>query len=179
VTTVSHHGETLLAITKTKRIDLCITVAAQTLRSFEKHAGELHPPIPVEKLAAWLGYQVVDLFHVPDEFSALVSTQDKLIGINGNHHRHRRRFSLSHEIAHIVMKHPPEKRCTREEVALFNAEADLCAAALLIPEHFLRSRLEATVDIPRLAEVFDVSKEAMERRIRRLKGMESVRRIVK
>ena len=149
-----------------KRTQLCLSVARDTITVFEAHRGVLKPPVPVEELAGWLGFQVVTLFSVPDEFSALVSTREKLIGINGKHHRHRQRFSLCHELAHVLLKHPPEARCTGKEIALFNFEADECGAELLVPRSLLSHWLGITRNPNELARVFDVSVEALVRRIK-------------
>ena len=145
-----------------KRTRLCVLRAQEALRSL----GKQDLPIPIDALAASLGYQVVLLRSVEDACSAIVSTREKLIGINGNHHRHRQRFSLGHEIAHLLLKHPPDARCTREEIALFNAEADECAAELLMPEALVDRWFRKTQNIRELARVFDVSEEAMAVRLK-------------
>jgi len=116
-----------------------------------------------------LGFQVLLLYTVGEEFSGLVSTRQKLIGINGKHHRHRRRFTTGHELAHIILKHPPESHCTSKEIELYNSEADECAAELLMPTHLLSQWLPNTKSISNLAYAFDVSEEAMMVKVRQLK----------
>jgi Zn-dependent peptidase ImmA (M78 family) len=128
----------------------------------------LTPPIPVIDLAAWLGFQVVYLSLVEDEFSALVSTREKLIGINSRHHRRRQRFSICHELAHILLNHPSEARCSRKEIDLYNTEADECAAEILMPSNLLKQWLQQTQSISELARTFDVSEEAMTRKLMNL-----------
>jgi Zn-dependent peptidase ImmA (M78 family) len=135
--------------------------ARELLQSYGAVHGVVDPPIPVNALAKWMGFQVVLLFSVGDEFSGLVSTKQKLIGINGNHHIHRQRFSLGHELAHILLKHPPESHCTAREIRLWNTEADFCASELLIPTDILRAYLRRSRNPARLARVFQVSEEAM------------------
>ncbi|MEK6754644.1 MAG: ImmA/IrrE family metallo-endopeptidase [Bacteroidota bacterium] len=148
-----------------KRTQLCISVAQEFLESYASHQGRLTPPIPVSDLASWLGFQVVYLSLVEDEFSALVSTREKLIGINSRHHRRRQRFSICHELAHILLNHPPESRCSRKEIDLYNAEADECAAEILMPANLLKEWLQQTQSISELARIFDVSEEAMTRKL--------------
>ena len=163
-----------------KRSHLCASVAREMLQSFSSQHGQLKPPVPIEEIAAWLGFQVVRLSNVEDACSALVSTRDRLIGINSRHHRHRQWFSLGHELAHILLKHPPEVRCTRKEIVLYNAEADECAAEILMPEDLLMRWLGVTRSIGELARVFDVSKEAMARKLARMEMssfQESIRTI--
>ncbi len=144
-----------------KRSELCFFVAQKTIEAFTDHRGFVNPPVPVEELVSWLGFQIVPLFTVTDEFSALVSTRDKLIGVNGRHHRHRQRFSLCHELAHILLKHPPEVDCSPRQIAHYNSEADECAAELLIPHGLLAEWITITRNVGELARIFDVSEEAM------------------
>jgi Zn-dependent peptidase ImmA (M78 family) len=153
-----------------KRTELCLIAAQETLGAFENIRGAIEPPVPVEDLAAWLGFQVVYLTLVPDEFSAILSSRDKLIGINGRHHRHRRRFSLCHELAHLLLNHPPEAHCQARDIALYNAEADECAAELLMPSRLLRDDDYRTRSLSELARIFDVSEEALARKLLRLDG---------
>ncbi len=83
-----------------KRTELCVTTAQRFLESYESHRGALTPPIPVTDLASWLGFQIVYLSLVEDDFSALVSTREKLIGINSRHHRRRQR----HEAGQLLVR---------------------------------------------------------------------------
>ena len=154
---------------KRLRSQLSISTARSTLEAYQKTQGTFQAPVPIEKIAVWTGFQVVFLSQVPDDFSALVSLNDKLIGINARHHHHRQRFSIGHELGHILLKHPPESRCSAGDVALYNAEADLCASELLIPKRLLSEHFRKTQDSIELSDIFDVSPEAMSRRIEFLK----------
>jgi Zn-dependent peptidase ImmA (M78 family) len=148
-----------------KRTELCVSAAQKFLGAFEAHKGALTPPVPVVHLASWLGFQVVYLSLVDDDFSALVSIKEKLIGINSRHHRRRQRFSICHELAHILLRHPPESRCTPREIEVYNSEADECAAEILMPTRLLKHWLERTQNSFELARIFDVSEEAMTRKL--------------
>jgi Zn-dependent peptidase ImmA (M78 family) len=148
------------------RSELCSEKAREALAEFSRGRPSLKPPVRIESVAESLGFQVVMLYTVGDEFSGMVSTRQKLIGVNGKHHRHRRRFTIGHELAHILMKHPPESHCTPKEIALYNAEADACAAELLIPSSLLAQWLPITRSVGNLAYTFDVSEEAMGVKIR-------------
>ena len=144
----------------------CLEKARATLAAYATSHQSETPPVRIESIAAWLGFQAVPLYTVGDEFSGLVSIQHKLIGVNGRHHRHRRRFTIGHELAHILLKHPAESRSSPREIALYNAEADICAAELLIPSSLLAMHLAATKEVAMLAEMFDVSEEAMRVRLK-------------
>ena len=148
------------------RRGLCSAKAREALSGFEQSHGDLRPPINIESVAEWLGFQVVLLYTVGEEFSGLVSIPHKLIGVNGRHHRHRRRFTIGHELAHILLKHPPESRSSAKEIDLYNVEADACAAELLIPGSLLSNQIRVTNDILTLAACFDVSEEAMRVRLK-------------
>ncbi len=145
------------------RSQLCMSAAHEALRFLGKESAKL--PIPVNKLAVLLGFQVVPLHSIDDACSAIVSIKEKLIGINAKHHRHRQRFSLGHEIAHILLKHRPESRCTAKEIALYNREADMCAAEMLMPKGLVKQRLDETKNPAQLAKEFDVSEEAMKMKL--------------
>jgi Zn-dependent peptidase ImmA (M78 family) len=158
----------MIVKTMEKRSRLCVDRAQETLQQFARGRNLLKPPIKIDSVAEWLGFQVILLYTVGEEFSGLVSSRQKLIGINGNHHRHRRRFTTGHELAHILMKHPPESHCTPKEIALYNSEADECAAELLMPADLLSQWLPITKSVSNLAYAFDVSEEAMKVKVRQL-----------
>jgi Zn-dependent peptidase ImmA (M78 family) len=120
----------------------CVRAAERTLA---KYAHEhFAPPVDIEYVASQLGFQVLRIHSAADEFSGLISPKHKLIGVNGNHHRHRQRFTLGHELAHIILKHPPESRCVQKEIAEYNREADVFASELLIPTQLLIRCLSRT-----------------------------------
>lgn len=152
-----------------KRSRLCVEAARETLLQYSKGRGPVKPPIRIESIAESLGFQVILLYSVGEEFSGLVSTRQKLIGVNGKHHRHRRRFTIGHELAHIILKHPPESHCTAKEIVLYNSEADACAAELLMPTDVLSRWLPLTQNVANLAYTFDVSEEAMKVKIQELR----------
>lgn len=153
---------------KERRPDFCIRIARVTLDRFQKERQRVSVPVPVEEIAEWLGFRIVLLTTVPVDFSGLVSLEDRLIGVNRNHHLHRRRFSIGHEIAHTLLGHPAEGISFRREIRLYDQEADLCASELLIPEAILVPALQRTRNVRVLAGAFLVSPEAMERRMQRV-----------
>jgi Zn-dependent peptidase ImmA (M78 family) len=148
------------------RYDLCTRKAAESLRAFQGAAHDLKIPVDIESLARFMGFQVILLETVGEEFSGLVSVRQKLIGVNARHHRHRRRFTIGHELAHVLLNHPPESHCSGSEISLYNSEADACAAELLMPAVLIeRSPLKTLAG---LATAFDVSMEAMAVRLQRV-----------
>jgi Zn-dependent peptidase ImmA (M78 family) len=159
----------------TPRYDLASAVAAAGLARLGAHAGTVRPPVPVDRLADILGFRVVLLRDAPDEISGLLSARERLIGVNGRHHPHRRRFTIGHELGHILLGHPPESRCSAERIRAFNLEADRCASNLLIPFAFLRSFLRSGTPPAVLSRIFDVSAEAMTVQLDRLRRLPSGR----
>jgi Zn-dependent peptidase ImmA (M78 family) len=147
------------------RREFCTEIATEVLKEYSR-GRSLTPPINIELVAAALGFQVISLYAVGDEFSGMVSTRQKLIGVNGRHHHHRRRFTIAHELAHILLNHPPESSCTSRQIALYNTEADACAAELLMPTAIFGQRRFAAKSLANLAYDFDVSEEAIRVRLR-------------
>jgi len=150
------------------RMDLASEVAAAALARWCREGGSCTPPVPVEQIIEAMGFLVVRLFDVPDEIAGLVSVKERLIGVNARHHPHRQRFTLGHELGHILLGHPPEGRCSPDRVAAFNREADRCASELLMPEHLLRPLLPDICNPSHLARIFDVSPEAIAVRLEEL-----------
>lgn len=141
----------------------CVRAAQELLASCTGNAAAV--PINIEAIAERLGFTVVRLCNAPLECAGIVSPLHRLIGINATHHRHRQRFSLAHEIGHLVLQHPAERRCSRGQIARLNHEADTFASELLIPTPTLRSLLDTFQCTATLARLFEVSEEAMERKL--------------
>jgi Zn-dependent peptidase ImmA (M78 family) len=154
----------------------------------EKRAADLlerigisRPPVPVEKIAASLGAHVA--YEAFDgEVSGMLYREDggrALIGVNSTHVSTRQRFTLAHEIAHLVMhKGDPvfidrlvrvnwrDGRPGPKEI-----EANAFAAELLMPRTLMNREIDRVLArsrqiapeqlIAKLAETFRVSQEAM------------------
>ena len=130
-------------------------------------------PIPVEKIATLLGFQVVP-FDFPDTVSAVIRIKGtiKVIGVNKNHSETRRRFSIAHELGHYLSGHEnfthekkivvdPDKKYLDPQYR-DEQEADEFAAELLMPGDMLKKdALEQELDAVALAEKYNVSEQAM------------------
>ena len=141
-------------------------------------------PIPVEKIADDLGI-TVKLESAEKELSGFIyrDTQGRraVIGINSSHHQNRRRFTLAHELGHFILHNLDDVHVDRSfAVRLRNElsstgtdieekEANLFAAELLMPKHFIERDLEHIHDIDlvdekviaNLAGSYGVSTQAM------------------
>jgi len=161
----------------------------------EKVLGELNIreiPIPVEKIAEKLGAGVsYEPFDGKDEISGvLIKDGDRVvIGINSSHAKTRQRFTIAHEIGHLVLKHRGDifvdktvriNRDSKSALAIDKNEIDAngFAAALLMPRALLiqefqkrlkkNSNKSDSMIVAQLAKAFEVSNQAMEHRLNNL-----------
>lgn len=129
-----------------------------------------------------------------DELSGMLVKEKGryVIGVNSSHPVTRQRFSIAHELGHLMLKHPGElfvgqtlqhrtviRRDGKSSLGIdpFEREANAFAAALLMPEHFVSEQIEKRlaartyrVDqlLADLSEAFQVSSQAMEYRLTNL-----------
>ena len=157
----------------------------------EKKAGDLlqeaamvQAPVPVDEVARYLGIQV-DEVDLGEECSGMLVREEGsvVIGVNANHHEHRKRFTIAHEIAHYML-HGGEAYIDKPPHIDFRAadsgsgtqqeetEANQFAAALLMPADQVRAAVaEQPFDparddeLPNLARRFKVSPQAMTTRL--------------
>lgn len=153
------------------------------------------PPVNVEKIAKALGARV-RFSPLADDMAGMIFVKDGVptIGVNSLHHPNRQRFTIAHEIGHLVMhkdlitaevhvdKNFPVEvpRLKRDGVAALGTdqveiEANQFAAELLMPDELLADALDDQkfdIDdespLEKVAKKFKVSKQALEFRIRNL-----------
>ena len=150
------------------------------------------PPVPVDRIAKGLGAQL-RFSPLDEELSGMiyVSEGTPIIGINSLHHPNRQRFSMAHEIAHLVLHRnlisgtvhvDKEFRVTLNRDATSalgteqrEVEANQFAAELLMPTAwFVQALASKPFDIDNegpleeLAKKFRVSRQALEFRIRNI-----------
>ena len=158
------------------------------VRQLLQEQGVEAPPIPVEQIARRLN---VDVRYIPFQGEGSISGMlfrdetQKVIGVNSLHHPNRQRFTIAHEIGHLLLHKGKEihvdqtvlsmnlrddvssKAVDRDEI-----EANRFAAELMMPTHFLRADFkEATVDLENedhlmtLARRYRVSIQALNHRL--------------
>lgn len=148
-------------------------------------------PVPVDKIAKALGVQL-KFSPLDDELSGMIFIKDgtPIIGVNALHHSNRQRFTIAHEIGHLVMHrnilenevHVDKqfKILMRDGLAatgtdIIEIQANQFAAELLLPSFLLETLLSKEIDIDdegpldSLAKKFKVSKQMLEYRIRSFK----------
>ena len=138
-------------------------------------------PVPVEQLAASLG---ASIRYEPfaGELSGMVQRSDEgiVIGVNSMHASNRRRFTIAHEIGHLLL-HKNEDLHIDERFPIgfrneassrasdpAEIEANQFAAELLMPSHLLTGDLKALsretdpeAAVADLAARYEVSEQAM------------------
>lgn len=162
-----------------------------------KDAGEFQAPIPVEKLAKTLNVQVIYVDTEDDDLSGFFYRDPlsgkSVIGVNNDHYKTRQRFTIAHEIGHLMLHsfedlHYDRKgsggifRRSAESATGENRdeiEANYFAAELLMPEELIHDKLEDSeisdifernVDaaIKAMAKEFNVSPHALTIRMAQL-----------
>ena len=146
-------------------------------------------PIPVEKLAALLNAEIV-LQPFSGEISGIVYRNEDgsaVIGVNSSHTTERQRFTIAHEIGHLLL-HADENlhvdknfpiglrnEISGKSVNDNEIEANQFAAALLMPPDFMAEDIKPLVGkdvifaITKLAKKYGVSEQAMSIRLSSLR----------
>ena len=151
------------------------------------------PPVAIDKIARKMG---VKLMYSPldDELSGMVYVKngDPIIGVNSLHHPNRQRFTIAHEVGHLIMhRHQIEQEVHVDKTFLMlrrdsesssgvnaiEVEANAFAAEVLMPKILVNNALKnRTFDIDdesliaQLAKQFKVSTQAIQFRLGRLIG---------
>lgn len=165
----------------------------RSMRTLEEKANTLlrdydttEPPVPVSKIAEHLGAEIREAPGDSDVSGMLFRDgRSIVIGINTAHHDNRQRFTIAHEIGHLVLHRSPvyldtvHHRDTRAALGTDDEEieANQFAASLLMPASFIRRDLEDgrfnvddlhagdDVSLRKLAERYKVSTRAMTLRL--------------
>ncbi len=133
---------------------------------------------------------VADLRVGDRKYAAFLNPEAMVIAIEENHHLHRQRFSVAHEIGHFVLHCTPEPRqdpmftCSSADMEIRRPdtydeerrvhylrewEANRFAGELLMPKQPILAMYRATGGrVTALAKHFNVSPQAMEIRLSRL-----------
>lgn len=160
--------------------------AVQRAKDLLREEGIGAPPVPVEKLAKALGAKV-RYAPLDDALSGMAHIQDgvPIIGVNSMHHPHRQRFTIAHEIAHLLLHRDYIAQAVhvdkdfvinRDEVSAsgtdaLEIDANTFAAELLMPAEWLRTAMKREVDLEdkhaltEIAKKFRVSVAALQNRL--------------
>lgn len=148
------------------------------------------PPVPVDEIARALGARIENATFDDDISGVLVRRGDNVvIGVAKDQAVTRQRFTIAHEIGHLILHKTEEVHVDRGFVVKLRSqvssaaidvdeiEANAFAAGLLMPEAFLRKdvrRLDIDLEddekVPLLARRYSVSTQAMTIRLLNLFG---------
>ncbi|MCX6296176.1 MAG: ImmA/IrrE family metallo-endopeptidase [Bacteroidetes bacterium] len=88
-----------------------------------------------------------------------IDSESATIGFNANHPWCRRRFTIAHEIGHLLLGHCCNKNA--EDGSVNETEANLFASELLIPTSFLKKDFSKIKNVQELAKLYRVSEQAL------------------
>ncbi len=166
-------------------------MSAKVSERFEQRAIKLlreyritTPPVDVSAVARALKISV-SYERLDNDVSGVLLLENATakVAINESHHRNRQRFTLAHEIGHVLLHAEGDRvfvdrRFFRNEWSSSGElreeiEANAFAASLLMPRTFLEQCVEAEggitdIDVFRLATRFEVSEQAMTLRLVKL-----------
>jgi Zn-dependent peptidase ImmA (M78 family) len=148
---------------------------------YAKYVLEKHwdgtPPINSYLIARILGLEVVEKELDPDIAGRLTKHDGRpaRMYVNSSQAYYRRRFTVAHEIGHYMRNREFDIEYVnyRNETSKLGTDSDerfanAFAAALLMPKSALDAYRDLKMDSTQLCKVFEVSREAMSNRRRRL-----------
>ena len=137
-------------------------------------------PVDLVALAEELGAKVYDVTNWPDDIAGMVQTDKKrggsrryVIYVNDKHHANRQRFTIAHEIAHIILHEHLIGEGIKDN-GLYRSglpntvewAANRAAANILMPWDKIEEFIEDdTISVTDLARRFGVSCSAMSIRL--------------
>lgn len=154
----------------------------ETVERLLNKSGTTEAPVDVEAIASQEGALVTSAPNEEDVSGFLLHLPGNapIIGVNTLHHAVRKRFTVAHELGHLMLHSKTELHIDRLVVKMRDRrasegtdheeiEANRFAAEILMPEEFLRADLinlgPVTADddqaISNLATRYKVSKQAM------------------
>lgn len=146
-----------------------IAIARQHARKLIKESGCKKVPIFLSNVVRALKTEhslLVRSWDFGDNVSGVlfIEKEGSAIGYNEKQHVHRQRFTVAHEIGHLILGHTCNGRKSEfDSASHIETEANQFAAELLMPLEFLKKDLKSnpSADIAKLAELYWVSQEAM------------------
>lgn len=132
--------------------------------------GVIQPGTPVEEIGKGEGFKII-YQKWRDTVGGLLLKSQKIIGVNSNHHPHRQRFSIAHELGHYFLNHrldDYEKGITIDNPPvgdnfsrIQNSEANEFANELLVPLPIIKETYKIVKNANVLADMFNVSADVM------------------
>ena len=138
-------------------------------RGLLKRAGITEAPVSLQRVIEHVQKDrnlTVIMAKIPEQISGIIvrvrdlESESVSIGINADKPWCRRRFTLGHELGHMLMEHAGCSGGVGEETHE-EREAQIFAAELLIPKALISLDLKKNPNIPVLAKIYRVSEEAL------------------
>jgi len=137
-----------------------------------KKARVRQPPVDVEELAGACGVRVLQYPFQKDLSGLVVDLEEgTFIGVNRQHPITRQRFTIAHELGHVLLSEHDrfhidlESKMEHSGSPLYDwrneREANVFAASLLMPANWVEAMYRKTPSVGALADAFNVSSEAM------------------
>jgi Zn-dependent peptidase ImmA (M78 family) len=128
------------------------------------------PPVDVEFMARRLGIELVRQSRFDCAGSIESEGERAIIRVNRDDHPVRQRFTIAHEIGHLMLHPMKAGRLYLRDTNFYGdsreTAANRYAADLLMPEWMLDMAMRSTGgDVRRLARLFHVSEQAMQYRL--------------
>lgn len=149
-----------------------IGLAKNIARKLIKDSGIKYPPVLLRDVLFWIkntrNVQVVGWdFGKKVAGIQLTEGDSFVIGFNVTQHQHRQRFTVAHEIGHLLLGHTSSNNSTPYENGKnpHEVEASVFAAELLMPIKLIKKDYSSGVNPKSLAFKYRVSEEAMWRRL--------------
>ena len=144
------------------------TYAKNLAKKLIKSSKISSPPVSLQKIIEHLqSSYTLDVKKVVmgEKVSGLLVTCKSIdgeyttIGFNANQSWYRNRFTIAHEIGHLLLGHT----CTQKLDDVFHAEveANMFAGELLVPTTLIKIDYKKSSDVPTLSKLYRVSGEVM------------------
>lgn len=146
-----------------------IAFARKKARQLLQEADLKEPPIILNKVIQYLRKTqplIVQKWSFGDQTDGIQITagDEAFIGYNDDRHPNRKRFTVAHEIGHLILGHTQQNYDSSDK-SLDDVEANQFAAELLMPLEMLKNDIKIIKNVKELAKKYIVSEEAMWRRL--------------
>ncbi len=145
-------------------------------RQIVKEAKIVGPPVILRKIIDFLGKEFdIDVIKADfkGEYDGITITigNSHTLGFDENSPINRKRFSIAHELGHIVLGHTngENKDYDFESKNCREQEANEFAAELLVPYEFLKKDINSGVSVKELTSKYYVSEQMLWNRVKECK----------
>lgn len=145
-----------------------VSLIKDLARKILKDSNVASPPVDLYKIINNLNrsYNIKLMpYHFRKNIDGINFNDDgtMVLAYNDTKHKHRQRFTIAHELGHILLRHSKGYGVfDLKSTDINEKEANIFAAELIIPSKMLRSDIFKRIKDPRiLAQRYEVSVEAM------------------